>query len=217
MISSFITEKFRFGEQSVTMALPCIQLLQKQWEQDLPPGGGFPYWAKVWPAALGLCEFITQYPNHVKNKKVLELAAGLGLPSLVTAKYATAVVCSDYAEDSLFYIKQSVLLNQRSNVSVACINWNKLPAGLSFDTVLMSDINYDPAVFPELESLFKKLLEQGRTIILSTPQRLMAKPFITAMMPFCIDQMAMPVAEQDISVFIYKCCKNDTSMMLNLP
>lgn len=217
MTPSFVTETFRFGQQVVTLAQPDIEALHKQWERDLQPAEAFPYWAKVWPAALGLCGFITQYPHHVKNKQVLELAAGLGLPSFVAAQYATRVVCSDYAADCLFYLEQSVLLNQLSNVAVKGINWNKLPAGLSFDIVLMSDINYDPAVFPELESLFKNLLGQGITIILSTPQRLMAKPFIKAMMPFCIDQAAIPVAEQEISVFIYRCCKNDTSMILNLP
>lgn len=217
MAPSFVTETFRFGEQLVVLALPDIQALQRQWEHDLQPAGGFPYWAKVWPAALGLCRFIIQHPDYIKNKQVLELAAGLGLPSLIAAHHAAGVVCSDYAEDALFYINQSVLLNQLSNVSVKGIDWNKLPPDLSADTVLLSDINYDPAVFPELERLFKKLLGQGGAIILSTPQRLMAKPFIMAMMPFCIDQVTLPVAEQEISVFVYRSCKNDTSMMLNLP
>ncbi|MFD2921002.1 class I SAM-dependent methyltransferase [Terrimonas rubra] len=204
MQQAFLTRKFQFGEQSVVLALPDMDMLKTQWQQGLQPAEDFPFWAKLWPAALGVCTFLTRYPDYIKNKRVLELAAGLGLPSLVAARQAATVVSSDYAMDCLPYLQQSVLLNGLDNVQVRLIDWNKLPADLVVDTVILSDINYDPSVFPQLELLFNQLLQQGITIILSTPQRLMGKPFLMSFMPFCVFMETVTADEQEISVFVYQ-------------
>ncbi len=204
MEQAFLTRSFQFGEQSVILALPDLDDLQSQWQQGLQPAQDFPFWAKLWPAALGVCTFLTRYPDFIKNKRVLELAAGLALPSLVAAQQAANVVSSDYATGCLPYIQKSVLLNGFDNISVRLIDWNKLPADLVFDTVILSDINYDPSVFPQLELLFTQLLQQGVTIILSTPQRLMGKPFLMSFMPFCVFTETVRAEEQEISVFVYK-------------
>lgn len=204
MQQAFLTRKFQFGEQPVVLALPDMDMLKSQWQQGLQPAEEFPFWAKLWPAALGVCTFLTRYPDYIKNKRVLELAAGLGLPSLVAARQAATVVSSDYAMDCLPYLQQSVLLNGLDNVQVRLIDWNKLPADLVVDTVILSDINYDPSVFPQLEFLFNQLLQQGITIILSTPQRLMGKPFLMSFMPFCVFTETITADEQEISVFVYQ-------------
>lgn len=204
MQQAFLTRKFQFGEQPVVLALPDMDMLKSQWQQGLQPAEDFPFWAKLWPAALGVCTFLTRYPDYIKNKRVLELAAGLGLPSLVAARQAASVVSSDYAMDCLPYLQQSVLLNGLDNVQVRLIDWNKLPADLVVDTVILSDINYDPSVFPQLELLFTQLLQQGITIILSTPQRLMGKPFLMSFMPFCVFTETITADEQEISVFVYQ-------------
>ena len=52
------------------------------------------------------------------------------------------------------------------------------------DVVLLSDINYAPEQFESLLLLIKKLLEQGATIIIATPQRIMATPFVQELVPF---------------------------------
>ncbi len=204
MQQAFLTRKFQFGEQPVVLALPDMDMLKSQWQQGVQPAEDFPFWAKLWPAALGVCTFLTRYPDYIKNKRVLELAAGLGLPSLVAARQAATVVSSDYAMDCLPYLQQSVLLNGLDNVQVRLIDWNKLPADLVVDTVILSDINYDPSVFPQLELLFTQLLQQGITIILSTPQRLMGKSFLMSFMPFCVFTETITADEQEISVFVYQ-------------
>jgi hypothetical protein len=65
-------------------------------------------------------------------------------------------------------------------------------------------VNYSPASFPVLFDTICSFLEAGATIILSTPQRLMAKEFITRLLPFTIQQdeviTELGVA---ISIFVY--------------
>lgn len=196
-------QEYNFGNQTVSLAVPIIKKVKEYWLQSKLPKHQFPYWAKIWPAALGLCQFLVQNPTYITNKNILEIAAGLGLPSVLAAQYANKVVCSDYVADPLSYVQQSAKINQNHNVSTAVIDWNNIPDNMDADVILMSDVNYDQEVFPELEKLFHFLLKNDKTIILSTPQRLMAKSFITSMMPFCTHNTSVEVEGQEISIFIY--------------
>lgn len=145
----------------------------------------FPFWAKLWPASFALCHFIEDHSDWVTNKKVLELAAGLGLPSLYVSEFAMSVHCSDYNKDAVALISENIKLNGISNMIASKIDWNQLPEDIDSEIILMSDVNYDPDDFDRLFQLIHRLLEKGNTILLSTPQRLVGKAFITALLPFC--------------------------------
>jgi len=163
---------------------------QKQLQTAVP----FPHWTKLWPAALAMGDFIHQHRELVQHKKVLELAAGLGLPSFVAARYAHMVCCSDYSAEAIDTMKRSTQHLQLSNVTCQLLDWNHLPADLSADVLLLSDINYDPAQFDRLYQVLRQFLQQGTTILLTTPQRLMAKPFIEKLLPFCRQQFEMNIS-----------------------
>lgn len=171
---------------------------QKALQADLP----FPHWTRLWPSALAMAEYIAQHPELVSNKHVLELAAGLGLPGLLAARYAQSVCCSDYLEESVAAMLKSAQHLKQSNVSCQLLDWNRLPDGLHADVLLLSDINYDPAQFEQLYEVLQRFLHQGTVILLSTPQRLMAKPFIERLLPFCIQQSEIQVEQQQQSTSI---------------
>lgn len=165
---------------------------QKEVQADMP----FPHWTRLWPSALAMADFIAQHPELVQNKDVLELAAGLGLPGLLAARYAKTVCCSDYLDASVVTMLKSAQHLQLTNVSCQLLDWNHLPADLHADVLLMSDINYDPGQFEQLYEVLQKFLRQGTVILLSTPQRLMAKPFIERLLPFCKHQSEIQVEHQ---------------------
>lgn len=164
-------------------------LQQKLVQTDLP----FPHWTRLWPSALAMGDFIHEHPELVQDQKVLELAAGLGLPSFVAARYAQAVCCSDYLEEAVTTMDKSVRHLQLANVTCELLDWNQLPAGLTADVLLLSDINYDPDQFARLYEVLQRFLKQGTLILLTTPQRLLAKPFIEKLLPFCRQQQEIPV------------------------
>ena len=153
----------------------------------------YPHWTKLWPAALAMSDFIHQHPELVQHKKVLELAAGLGLPSFVAARYAKAVCCSDYLEEAVATMAKSAQHLQLSNITCRVLDWNHLPDDLTADVLLLSDINYDPDQFVRLHQVLQRFLQQGTVILLTTPQRLMAKPFIEKLLPFCRQQYEMMI------------------------
>ncbi|QEC44825.1 class I SAM-dependent methyltransferase [Pseudobacter ginsenosidimutans] len=154
---------------------------QKKTQDNIP----FPHWTRLWPSSLAMADFIHQHSAIVENKHVLELAAGLGLPGFVSAPYAKSVCCSDYLEEAVITMDRSAKHLQLSNVTCRLLDWNQLPEGLSTDVLLLSDINYDPGQFDRLYQVLQKFFQQGTTILLTTPQRLMAKPFIERLLPDC--------------------------------
>ena len=105
----FYIDSYTFGRTGIKLCVPDANYIQQQYNQNKLKGADaeFPYWAKLWPASIALCEFIAANPNYIKNKTILELAAGLGLPSLLSAFYATGVTASDYLPEAVEFIKQS--------------------------------------------------------------------------------------------------------------
>jgi len=166
---------------------------QKQVQGEVP----FPHWTKLWPAGLAMADFIHQHPELVQDKQVLELAAGLGLPGLVAARYAKTVCCSDYLQEAVDTMNCTVKQLQLTNITCEVLDWNHLPHELTTDVLLLSDINYDPDQFDQLYVVLQRFIKQGTTILLTTPQRLMAKPFIEKLLYYCKQQYDLRILQQE--------------------
>jgi predicted nicotinamide N-methyase len=66
------------------------------------------------------------------------------------------------------------------------------------EVILLSDVNYDPMQFDVLMSLIDKFMNQGSTMIISTPQRIMASPFIQKLESFIKERHDTLVDENGI-------------------
>lgn len=144
----------------------------------------FPYWSRVWPAAKALCTYILQHPSEFTHKRIMELGAGLALPSFVVAQFADSVEASDYIPEAIACISANIALNGLSNMTTRLLNWTHLLPEEFPEMVLLSDINYEPASFEVLYLLIVQLLEAGVCIYLATPQRLQAAVFVKRIEPF---------------------------------
>jgi predicted nicotinamide N-methyase len=153
----------------------------------------FPYWSQIWPAAKALASFLVLYPEFTKDKSVLELGGGLGLPSLVAAHNAAFVLCTDIEPEAIAVVNRSVAHLQLKNISTAVLDWQQLQLSQHVDVLLLSDINYEPAAFDTLLTLIKSFVEKGTLVLLSTPQRLVAKNFIAPLLPYCTIQEEITV------------------------
>jgi predicted nicotinamide N-methyase len=164
----------------------------------LDPATPFPYWAKVWPSAIALHNVLQKHPNWVKDKNVLEIAAGIGLPSLMMADVAKSIQVSDYDKEAVTLLQKNIDYLQLQNVEAMQLDWNAIPDNMQPDVVLLSDVNYDPAQFDVLIHLIEKFILQGSTIILSTPQRIMASPFVQKLESCIIERHEALVDENGI-------------------
>lgn len=162
------------------------------------PATPFPYWAKVWPSAIALLNILQKHPNWIKDKNVLELGAGIGLPSLMMADMAESIQISDYNLEAVELLRKNIEHLELENAEALQLDWNNLPDGIHPEVVILSDVNYDPTQFDVLIPLIEKFIHQGSTIILSTPQRIMASPFVQNLESFIIERYETLVDENGI-------------------
>lgn len=198
------TEHYTWKDQTIALFVPTQEGIQSDYlrKQQSSAEAAFPYWSKIWPSAIALCRFIADRPELIKDKQVLELAGGLGLPSLLAARFAHTVCYSDYLPEPLEIVQQSILLNSSSNITCVQLDWARLPENLTAEVLLLSDINYDPSEFDVLFEVFMRFLNGGTTIMLSTPQRLMSKPFIGKLLPWCVEQKEITVRKDNAATMI---------------
>jgi predicted nicotinamide N-methyase len=191
-------QNYTFGGRTVTVFLPGPAEALAQFRAVHTAN---PFWARVWPAALAMCRYLAANPQLVADKYVLELAGGLGLPSLYAAGLARSVVFSDLEPAAVAIVERSALSNKIDNLACRIIDLNAIPTDLHPDVVLVSDINYDPAAFDTLYEVLAQLMGSGATVLLATPQRLLAKPFIDRLLPWCEAQEEICVEQEGGTVF----------------
>jgi predicted nicotinamide N-methyase len=174
--------------------------------RELSPEQGEAWEAAAFPTQglhHHLITFLDNHDDYVFDKQVLELAAGLGLPSLVAAGLGAKKVCvSDQSEEAVQVLQQVINLNRFDNMVSLQLDWHQLPENLQPDVLLLSDINYDPVEFETLFNVLTHFLQKGTLIILSTPQRLVAKSFINQFMPWCIHQENVQVEATSVSIYV---------------
>jgi predicted nicotinamide N-methyase len=165
----------------------------------MDPASPFPYWAKVWPSAIALVKVLQKHPSLIRDKTVLELGAGIGLPSLLMANEAKTIQVSDYDSEAVELFRKNIAHLQLHNVQALQMDWNVLPENIDPEVIILSDVNYDPTQFESLTKLIQKFIHQGCTIILSTPQRIIANPFVLALSEFIIADYLEMVDENGVT------------------
>lgn len=198
---------YTFGENTVSILQPEEKALQVWFDTNRKNNNQFPFpfWAKIWSASIGMCSYLAQNTYLVKDKTVLELAAGLGLPSLLVSAWAEKVYCTDISPEAVATVQKSADRNNVNNLHAFTLDWNDVPPEMP-QVLLVSDVNYNPEVFEALYKVLMRFLTAGTTIVLATPQRLMAKPFINRLLHFCVFQQAELVTttneNMDISILV---------------
>lgn len=202
MLHKTHSETYSIAGKNITVAVPDSEEVLDYYKANKEAS----YWAQVWPAAIGLATFIQTHPDIVQSKKVVELAAGLGLPGLVAAQYASSVLITEKEALAIPFIYESVNQLGLNNVTVASLDWQQVHTVDLPDVVLLSDVNYEPAIFAELKEVIEWLLAKNVRVIISTPQRLVAKEFINSVLVYAKEQWQTNVTLRDqdtaISVFV---------------
>ncbi|MBN2425469.1 MAG: methyltransferase domain-containing protein [Calditrichaceae bacterium] len=137
-----------------------------------------PYWAELWPSAIGLCRFLIKNAALFKGKNVLELGCGLGLTSMVIASLNPAeFVLTDYEQDALFMARHNFVLNNIDCPVTRILDWRHPELEGQFNCIVASDIVYERRFFPPLLQLFRNYLRPDGFIILAEPNRAIAGSF----------------------------------------
>jgi predicted nicotinamide N-methyase len=134
-----------------------------------------PYWAELWPSGLALARAVGAL--ELRAARVLELGAGLGLPSLAAALGGADALATDWAEDAVELLRSNAERN-RISLRAEVVRWDEpepLLREAPWRLVLGADLLYERRNADQLLELLPRL---GGDVLLADPGRPFAKGFL---------------------------------------
>jgi predicted nicotinamide N-methyase len=189
---------------NLSIYVPDASLVKSHYEKllEVDANTPFPFWAKLWPSAIAMAQFLKDEPGWIQNKKVIEIGAGIGLPSLGIASIAREIIVSDYSQEAVELAQKNINYLLLENASAINLDWHNMPNTILADTILLSDINYAPTDFDSLLKLINRFLNNKCTIIIATPQRIMASIFVQELQPLIKESSIVTIDYQNELVAI---------------
>ncbi|MDD2464187.1 MAG: methyltransferase domain-containing protein [Desulfobulbus sp.] len=126
----------------------------------------FPFWIRLWEAAIVLSEYITGIPCE-PGTTLLELGAGLGAPGLTAAKVGYDVTLSDYEDMILDFERINAAASGLQNVDCLMLDWLNPPEMKKFDVILGAEILFREEFFQPLLNVLQKTLKPGGVVYLA--------------------------------------------------
>jgi len=157
-------------------------LLSKGEDSEEVKDERIPYWADLWPSAVGLGRYLVKSGLVTPETTVVEIGCGLGLPGIAAGMLGAKEVCfTDYLEEALVYAKHNWELNCTRPALFSRMDWRQPDPAFAADLVLASDVAYENRFFPDLPRAFRTLCKPGGRILFSEPGRDVARPFLDSL------------------------------------
>ena len=197
-------------KNALSLYVPDQALVRTTYQKlvDTDPTVLFPYWAKIWASSEAMVQFLQEQPIWIQDKIVLEIGAGIGIPSFSIAAQTHKVIISDYAPDAVMLIQKNIEHLNVTNAQAMYLDWNNVPVDIIADTILLSDTNYDPSAHNNLILFIEKLIHNNSIIIVATPNRIASNAFIERISKFVTSSKIYRINEKDgtteIAVLVLK-------------
>ncbi len=141
-------------------------------ERDFDADERLPYWADVWPSGRVLAEAVAD--RRLTGVRVVELGAGLALPSLVAARAGADVLVTDWYVDALAFAQVNAARHE-VRLRTLHVDWRDPPrellADAPFDLILAADVLYETRNVEPLAVLLDRLAGAGSEVIVADPRR----------------------------------------------
>ncbi|MGI6408654.1 MAG: methyltransferase [Gammaproteobacteria bacterium] len=124
---------------------------------------------QLWPASKVLAGFVKTM--DLKDRRILELGCGLGLPSLTLQYRGANITASDYHPLSQTFLQYNSRLNQLPDINFLQLDWNNPPDNETYELIIASDVLYDPSLPKSLSHAIEKLASPVCKVLLSCPGR----------------------------------------------
>lgn len=139
-------------------------------QNNIPP----PYWAFAWPGGQALTRYLLDNRDWVRQRRVLDFAAGSGLTAIGVAMAGAASIEAAEIDD---YAIAAIELNAAvNNVAVQIIRDDVIGQGVArdagrWDVVLAGDVCYEKPMADRVIAWFRQLAARGVTILIGDPGR----------------------------------------------
>jgi predicted nicotinamide N-methyase len=155
-------------------------------EARADPDRQAPHWAKVWPSGVALADAVVRYADEVRDRRVLELGAGLGVTASAILAAGATLLAADYSSLSLTLCRYNTLMNSGRSPKLVRFNWRtplrpsllRLEATGGIPLILAADVLYEGRDVRPLLDVIERLLAPGGMLWLAEPNRRTARRFL---------------------------------------
>jgi predicted nicotinamide N-methyase len=161
-------EAFSHRDFAVRMLLPraADALID---EAEFEADERLPYWADLWPSARGLTRHLLDRPPA--ERRLVELGAGVALPSLALRSLGADPLATDYYADALRFAKANAVRNGLAPLRTTLLDWRDPPRGEQWELVVAADVVYEQRNAEALAELLPRILADGGRMLLADPGR----------------------------------------------
>jgi predicted nicotinamide N-methyase len=174
-----VEENFAHGRRELRLLRPEFsdRLIN---EEAFDNDERLPYWAEVWPAARGLARMLIDQPPP--EREVLEIGAGLALPSLALRLLGYHPLATDYEDIALAFARVNAARNGLLPLRTHEVDWRTPPAELKpHRLVLGSDLLYETRNVEALSRVLPRLIAPGGRALITDPGRVYLPDFVERM------------------------------------
>lgn len=140
-----------------------------------------PYWAEIWPSAIGMGMHLFDYPVP-PGTQVLELGCGIGVAGIAAAAAGLEILACDYEQDALEFARYNAALNRTpGRIRYRQMDWRSPDLEEQYAVIIASDILYERPNHEPVMALINRALSPGGMFLTSDPNRRAAEPFVAAM------------------------------------
>ena len=154
------------------------QLLERDDNDPYLKDERIPYWAEIWPSSIALARHLQSSSYALSGSLVLEIGCGLGLSGLSAMKMGAKVMMTDYLPESFELVELNGLVNVGTLPTCKVLDWREFQYEKKYDWVLAADVAYEVRAFEPLLQAFHYFVQSGAVVLLSEPNRTMAKKFV---------------------------------------
>uniref|UniRef100_A0A8R1Y8K5 Uncharacterized protein n=1 Tax=Onchocerca volvulus TaxID=6282 RepID=A0A8R1Y8K5_ONCVO len=160
-----ILRDFSTDQRTVTIGERTFRLRQN-WQQNGVAG-------VIWDSGIVLARYISEHPELVANRTVLELGAGLGLPSILSSYQNAKIIHATDRISAISLLEENIRrhANSNCNIEIFAFDWNvdKLPQ--KYQIILGADLIYGGITFESLIRLFRDASDSDTVIYLCSKIR----------------------------------------------
>jgi predicted nicotinamide N-methyase len=177
-----ITERVRIGDRDFAITHPrsAEDLID---DDEYADDERLPYWADLWPSGQALAAELADRP--VSGARILELGAGLGLPSIVALSRGARVLATDWYPVALEFARANARAAGVGPLATMEVDWASLPDALRargpFDVIIGADVAYERRHASQLAPLIAAIATPETEVVIADPRRPDANALVVAL------------------------------------